>query len=247
MKDEKEMTGDQTLVWWDEKWASKDKMWRSHQGLIQPEDMNFWIHKVLEKGVETRIWYLRTGMATRIKSLILRDEDWDDLMYLGKCIGTIRQELGECQGSRIIQEAVYEAEIELAKNGLSKDDIKAKLEKLLKQMADMLDTFAPFSNKVEFIRSLILDSVDIQIVKKVYLFGSYAYGVPTPDSDIDLCVVIDDEHDHTDAYIEISTKLFDNDITPCDLLVYNERYFYGSENPDGIENTIMKKGILLYG
>ena len=34
----------------------------------------------------------------------------------------------------------------------------------------------PFADKIPFIRSLILDSVKPGTIKKIYLFGSYAYG-----------------------------------------------------------------------
>jgi predicted nucleotidyltransferase len=105
----------------------------------------------------------------------------------------------------------------------------------------------PFSNKIDFIKSLILDSVNEEVIKKVYLFGSYAYGEPSEDSDIDLCVVIGNEYKRSDIYLNIAMNLSNNNIRPCDLLVYNEKYFVGAESGKGIENTIMNKGVLLYG
>jgi len=106
---------------------------------------------------------------------------------------------------------------------------------------------APFSDKINFIKSLILDSVNKETIKKVYLFGSYAYGEPDEDSDIDLCVVIGNEYKRSDIYFDIALNLSNNNIRPCDLLVYNEKYFVGAESGRGIENTIMNKGVLLYG
>ena len=136
MKNEKEVTGDQTLVWWDEVWALKDKARRNQKKSIPAGDIKGWIHKTLEKGVQARVWYLRTDVIMRIKSLVLQDERWEDLMYLGKRIGIVRREFGDEQGGRIIQEAVCEAELELAKDGMTQKDIKAKLEKLIKQMGE---------------------------------------------------------------------------------------------------------------
>ena len=106
---------------------------------------------------------------------------------------------------------------------------------------------APFSNKIDFIKSLILDSVNQEVIKKVYLFGSYAYGEPSEDSDIDLCVVIGNEYKRADIYLDIALNLYENKIIPCDLLVYNEKYFVGAESGRGIENTIINRGMLLYG
>jgi len=105
---------------------------------------------------------------------------------------------------------------------------------------------APFADKIPFIRSLILDSVRPGTIKKIYLFGSYAYGKPTRKSDIDLCVVIRNRLHDSRAYLKIAMNLFDNDIIPVDLLVYREKQFKNIKNPNGIENTISTKGKLLY-
>jgi len=104
-----------------------------------------------------------------------------------------------------------------------------------------------FADKIPFIRSLILDSVKPGTIKKIYLFGSYAYGKPTKKSDIDLCVVIRNNLHDSRAYLKIALNLFDNNIIPVDLLVYREKQFYDIKNPKGIKNTIITKGKVLYG
>ena len=105
---------------------------------------------------------------------------------------------------------------------------------------------APFADKIPFIRSLILDSVKPGTIKKIYLFGSYAYGKPTKKSDIDICVIIEDGIYWTDICMKIRKKLLENDISPCDLLVFNKKDFFSSDNPIGIENTIIEGGKILY-
>jgi len=104
-----------------------------------------------------------------------------------------------------------------------------------------------YKEKIDLVRSLIIESVDKEILKKVYLFGSYAYGEPDGQSDLDLCVVISDNSKRSDAYLDIAIALNRNDIILYDLLVYNEKYFYGAKNPKGVEHTIMETGELLYG
>ena len=104
----------------------------------------------------------------------------------------------------------------------------------------------PFADKIPFIRSLILDSVKTGTIKTIYLFGSYAYGNPTKKSDIDLCVVIDNNVDRKNIFMDISMKLLENNIVNFDLLVYKKEIFYNVENKDSVENTIIKKGIILY-
>jgi predicted nucleotidyltransferase len=106
----------------------------------------------------------------------------------------------------------------------------------------------PFAGKIPFIRSLILDSVKPGTIKKIYLFGSYAYGKPTKKSDIDLCVIIGNKlvRSRTDINLKIALSLFDNKIIPADVLVYTEKQFYETKNPNGIKNTIMTRGNILY-
>jgi predicted nucleotidyltransferase len=104
-----------------------------------------------------------------------------------------------------------------------------------------------FDNKISSIRQLILESVDNTIINKIYLFGSYAYGNPNEDSDIDLCVVVNDDIDKLDAYMKIIGNLTDNNIIPCDLIVCHAKMFFNVENPKSIENTIIKEGKVLYG
>jgi len=111
----------------------------------------------------------------------------------------------------------------------------------------------PFADKIPFIRSLILDSVKPGTIKKIYLFGSYAYGRPTKKSDIDLCVIIRNNLDDTKAYMKIALSLYDNDIIPADILVYKEKEFIDFTNPNSnftnpgsVENIILTKGKILY-
>ena len=104
----------------------------------------------------------------------------------------------------------------------------------------------PFSDKIPFIRSLILDSVKPGTIKKIYLFGSYAYGKPTKNSDIDLCVIIKNNIDRLNTYLKIARSLYINNIMPVDLLVYKEKIFINYTNPNGIEKTIITHGKLLY-
>lgn len=54
---------------------------------------------------------------------------------------------------------------------------------------------------------------------KIILFGSYAYGHPTPDSDVDLLVVMEtDETNTTRRYMTVS-RLLAPRLFPADILV----------------------------
>lgn len=61
-------------------------------------------------------------------------------------------------------------------------------------------------------RKLILDVVE-QIVReyepeKVILYGSYAYGKPTADSDIDLFIVKDTHKRRVDRFVEVKRLIY---------------------------------------
>ena len=105
----------------------------------------------------------------------------------------------------------------------------------------------PFINKIPFIRSLIIDSIEPGIIKKIYIFGSYAYGKPTKKSDIDLCVVIENNQDDSNTYLKIARSLFINNIIPADILLYKENDFINLSKKNGIENIIFTSGKLIYG
>jgi predicted nucleotidyltransferase len=105
----------------------------------------------------------------------------------------------------------------------------------------------PFADKIPLIRSLVLDSVKPGTIKKIYLFGSYAYGKPTKKSDIDLCVVIRDDLDDMKIHTKIALSLHDNGIAPVDTLFYNEKEFSDLSKSDGIENIIFTEVKVIYG
>jgi len=122
----------------------------------------------------------------------------------------------------------------------------ARKKNSLKPSAVRKHATPPFADKIPLIRSLILNSVKPGTIKKIYLFGSYAYGKPTPKSDIDLCVVIRNNLDKSNVSLKIARSLYHNGIIPVDLMVYKEKIFYDITNPKGIENTILTKGKILY-
>jgi predicted nucleotidyltransferase len=89
--------------------------------------------------------------------------------------------------------------------------------------------------------------VDNKCIRKIYLFGSCAYGKPNEASDIDICVIFTDDTDITEAYMKFAVPLFDKGIVPVDKLAYHESEFNAKKEKKGIVNTIVTKGRLLYG
>ena len=86
-------------------------------------------------------------------------------------------------------------------------------------------------------------------VEAIYLFGSYAYGTPNKDSDLDLYIVFKDEmslkiidaiHSIRNAMNSIKTK-------PIDFLGLKRDRFLYKKNYATIERKIAREGIKLYG
>ncbi len=66
--------------------------------------------------------------------------------------------------------------------------------------------------------------------EKIILFGSYAYGKPTPDSDVDLLVVMKTRASRTNRYLAVSQLLIPRPFA-VDILVHT---------PREIENAVKK-------
>jgi predicted nucleotidyltransferase len=64
-----------------------------------------------------------------------------------------------------------------------------------------------FEERLQTIMDTIFENVDTECLKKIYLFGSYAYGRPHKDSDIDICIVFSDDTDDNEAYMKIAKPL----------------------------------------
>jgi predicted nucleotidyltransferase len=82
----------------------------------------------------------------------------------------------------------------------------------------------------------------------IYLFGSYAYGTPHKDSDIDIYVVVPDSIDDTNELAaKIHFDLFKKKVRPVDLLLSRRSVFEKKRNSYFFESKIAKQGVKLYG
>ena len=83
--------------------------------------------------------------------------------------------------------------------------------------------------------------------KCIYLFGSYAYGTPSEDSDIDVFVVMpDDAKDFSLFYAKVICDLSYKDIFSIDLSFDTESSFHERRLKRKFEKTIYQKGRILY-
>jgi predicted nucleotidyltransferase len=86
------------------------------------------------------------------------------------------------------------------------------------------------------------------IVTKVILFGSYAKGEETPDSDLDLCVItpVKDKRP-IDITIDLRMKLWDVQTMPLDLITCDQDNFSCRATYAGtLEREIAEHGVTVY-
>jgi uncharacterized protein len=86
------------------------------------------------------------------------------------------------------------------------------------------------------------------IVSKIILFGSYARGEETPDSDIDLCVLtpVKDKRE-IDLMTDFRMELYGVKTMPMDLFAYNHDVFlFHAERSTSFEHVIAEEGVTLY-
>lgn len=83
---------------------------------------------------------------------------------------------------------------------------------------------------------------------KIILFGSYAYGIPTEDSDIDLCIIESSIHSKAQEKAKIRALLKDINISK-DILVENSVDFKKHSSEQWINTALYDaahKGIVIY-
>jgi predicted nucleotidyltransferase len=82
--------------------------------------------------------------------------------------------------------------------------------------------------------------------EKIILFGSYAYGEPTPDSDVDLLVILDTDAPRTERQWAVSRLLVPR-LFPVDILVKTPAEIEEAlRSADFFVREILTRGQVLY-
>ena len=102
------------------------------------------------------------------------------------------------------------------------------------------------NNELKYELKKLADKIkEITPATKIYLFGSYAYGTPNEDSDIDLCILTDENKRKLEILREIRRNVGDINY-PLDILVYKTDEFNERVNNKYImESKIYKDGVEL--
>ncbi len=81
---------------------------------------------------------------------------------------------------------------------------------------------------------------------RIVLFGSYAYGIPNENSDIDILVIMETDRPRHKRSV-ILNQVLAGLIIPKDLLVYTpEEVAEWKDVPQAFITQILKKGVILY-
>ena len=103
---------------------------------------------------------------------------------------------------------------------------------------------AMIRNDLELFKENVLKIVQAEAI---YIFGSYAYGIPTDESDLDVYVVVpDDVEDLGDLYADVRL-LWRRKPVSMDLLMGRSSVFNRRKNGPTLERVIAEKGTMLYG
>ena len=100
---------------------------------------------------------------------------------------------------------------------------------------------------LELIRESVLQTVPA--AEAIYLFGSYAYGTPNNESDIDIFVVVPDGTDElSELYADIRGLIRKKKRRmELDLLMGHSSDFNRRKNGPTLERVIAQRGTMLYG
>jgi len=110
--------------------------------------------------------------------------------------------------------------------------------------------FVPTVDVRERIPEVVIENIACQIVEKfhpqkIILFGSYAYGQPRPESDVDLLVIMDTELRETEQATQILQQI--DYLFGLDLLVYTpQQLAQRLELGDSFLSEVLEKGKILY-
>jgi predicted nucleotidyltransferase len=86
-------------------------------------------------------------------------------------------------------------------------------------------------------------------VEQIFLFGSYAYGKPHKDSDLDLYVVLRDDYPlrDIDAGLQIRFAIARKKSMPVDIVAKKKKDFIRRLDDFTLERIVNRDGVCIYG
>lgn len=99
------------------------------------------------------------------------------------------------------------------------------------------------------LNNLVKEIYGVFDINSIYLFGSYAYGNPNDDSDLDICIIANDRSKRKVEIMKLIRKAISKvQSMPVDLLVYySDEFNERAKLNCTLENQIIHEGVKLYG
>ena len=105
---------------------------------------------------------------------------------------------------------------------------------------------AAIQAELDKLKELIINAIPVE---QIYLLGSYAYGTPHKDSDLDLYVVLKDDLPlrDLDAGLQISMAIARKKSMPVDIIAKKKRDFINRLDDITLERIVNRDGVRIYG
>ncbi len=133
----------------------------------------------------------------------------------------------------------------LRRKPLKESELPPEAQEFRRKRREWHDSFQPRAKRMAYIRKLCKRIAEAYQPEKIILFGSHAYGTPTPESDIDLLIVMDFEGDSLEQTMKIRSEL--GLVTPMDLLVRTPKeVIWRLEDGDMFMVGIFWRGKVMY-
>ena len=100
--------------------------------------------------------------------------------------------------------------------------------------------------EVDKLKDLIVNAIPVE---QIYLFGSYAYGTPHKDSDLDFYVVLKDDVQmrDLDAGLQIRFAIARKKTMAVDIVAKKKKDFLSRNYNFTLEQKVLRDGLKIYG
>ena len=133
----------------------------------------------------------------------------------------------------------------LRRKPFKESELPPEVQEFRRKFREWHESFQSRAKRMTYIRKLCQRIAEAYHPEKIVLFGSHAYGKPTPESDVDLLIVMDFEGCPIEQSIKISNEL--DIVTPADLLIYTPKEVDERlQDGDMFIVDIMRRGKVMY-
>jgi len=105
---------------------------------------------------------------------------------------------------------------------------------------------ATLQSELDILKEIIIRTVPVE---QIWLFGSYAYGTPHKDSDLDLYVVLKDDVEtrELDVEVKILGAIGRVKTMPVDIIANKKSKYLRQTAGPTMERKIAREGLKIYG